>query len=93
MGPDAADQMPVGRLHIALLVGAAVTFKGSITTEEERKKLPPEVRARVGKIETIHVGSEAGQDFDQEGAAIGQPHKTRMVREIVGHAAPPAPSF
>lgn len=45
----------------------AVTFNGPVNTDEERKKIPAEVMARLGKIE---LGFEIGEDFEQEGAAV-----------------------
>ena len=70
-----------------------VTFQGSIASEEDRKKLPPAVRARVGKIEMINIGGETDGKFEQEGAAVGQPHKTRLERKVIHGEAPPDRSF
>lgn len=59
-----------------------VTFKGPINNDDDRKKLPPEVVARLNKIEKIDVGFEPGEDFEQEGAAIEPPAKTKIDRRI-----------
>ncbi|MFI5336454.1 MAG: PDZ domain-containing protein [Opitutales bacterium] len=70
-----------------------VTFKGSVNNEVDRQKLPPEVQARLGKIEKLDVEYETGGDFDQEGAAIGPMRKTRIQYRFHTGEAPPAPSF
>lgn len=71
----------------------AVTFKGPITDEADRKKLPAEVVARLDKIDKLDVGGEPGEDFEVDAAAINPPEKTKIslppaLREIGQPAAP-----
>lgn len=67
-----------------------VTFKGPINDADDRKKLPPEVVARLNKIEKIDVGFEPGEDFEQEGAAVEPPAKTKISRRIERSRQDPA---
>lgn len=60
-----------------------VTFKGPINNGEDHKKLPPEVVARLDKIEKMDVGYEPGADFEQDATAIKPADKTKI-------SAPPA---
>jgi hypothetical protein len=55
-----------------------VTFKGPINNEADRKKLPPEVVARLNQIEKIDLDAQPGADFQQEGVAIPPPQKTKI---------------
>lgn len=59
----------------------AVTFKGPINTDEERSKLPAEVKKRLGKIDAATIDFEADESLEQEGAAV-KPDKTRTSREL-----------
>lgn len=43
------------------------TFSGPVSTDEERKKIPADVMARLSKIE---LSFELGSDFEHEGAAV-----------------------
>lgn len=45
------------------------TFNGPVNTEEDRKKIPADVMARLGKIE---LSFEIGDDFEQEGATVDE---------------------
>lgn len=72
-----------------------VTYKGAINNDEDRKKLPPEVMARLNKIEKIDVDFQPGEDFEQKGAAVEPPAKTKIGQPIKrnlgrSHRAPPA---
>lgn len=58
-----------------------VTFKGPITTDEERDKLPAEVKKRLGKIDSANIDFEADETLEQEGAAV-KPDKTKTSREL-----------
>lgn len=58
-----------------------VTFKGPINTDEEREKLPPEVKKRLGKIDSATIDFEADDSLEQEGAAV-KPDKTKTSREL-----------
>lgn len=60
-----------------------VTFKGAINDEADRKKLPPEVVARLNKIEKIDVDFQPGEDFEQEGAAVEPSTKTTKIRHSI----------
>ncbi|HLP26652.1 MAG TPA: PDZ domain-containing protein, partial [Acidobacteriota bacterium] len=58
-----------------------VTFKGPINTDEERNKLPAEVKKRLGKIDDATIDFEADDSLEQEGAAV-KPDKTKTSREL-----------
>lgn len=60
----------------------AVTFKGPINTDEEREKLPAEVKKRLGKIDSATIDFEADESLEQEGAAV-RPDKTKTRSEPV----------
>jgi len=64
----------------------SVTFKGPINTDEERDKLPPEVKKRLGKIDSATIDFEADDNLEQEGAAVKAPEKTKTS----GRPAPDA---
>jgi hypothetical protein len=55
-----------------------VTFKGAINNAEDHQKLPPEVVARLEKIEHLDVSSEPGEDFEQDATAVSPPEKTKI---------------
>ncbi len=55
-----------------------VTFKGPINNDADRKKLPPEVIARLNQIEKVDVSFQPGEDFQQEGTAVPPPQKTKI---------------
>lgn len=59
----------------------SVTFKGPINTDEERNKLPVEVKKRLGKIDDATIDFEADESLEQEGAAV-KPEKARTSREL-----------
>lgn len=60
-----------------------VTFQGPITTEEERKKLPPEVLKQLEKLDSDPVGFEAGEKFEREVVPLpGEPAKTKIRQEL-----------
>lgn len=58
-----------------------VTFKGPISTDEEREKLPAEVKKRLGKIDSANIDFEADDTLEQEGAAV-TPGKTKTSHEL-----------
>lgn len=58
-----------------------VTFKGPINTDEERDKLPAEVKKRLGKIDSATIDFEADDSLEQEGAAV-KPDKAKTSREL-----------
>ncbi|MBI2511375.1 MAG: PDZ domain-containing protein [Opitutae bacterium] len=58
-----------------------VTFKGPINTDEEREKLPAEVKKRLGKIDSATIDFEADESLEQEGAAVKAPEKTKTSTE------------
>jgi len=70
-----------------------VTFKGPINNEEERQKLPPEVTARLNKIQNVDFSLERGDDFEQEGAALEAPVKSKISQPAPVEAAPRLQSF
>jgi hypothetical protein len=59
-----------------------VTFQGPINTDEEREKLPAEVKKRLGKIDSATIDFEADDSLEQEGAAVKSPEKTKTSREL-----------
>jgi hypothetical protein len=71
-----------------------VTFQGPINTDEERKKLPPEVLKQLEKLDTDTISFEAGEKFQHEVLPLpGEPVKTK-IRRALGHPAhPPARAF
>ncbi len=44
----------------------SVLFSGPVTTEEERRKVPPEVMKRLEKLDTDSLDVDPGQDFKTE---------------------------
>jgi serine protease Do len=64
-----------------------VLFKGPINNEEDRRKLPPEVLARLDKIEQADVSFEAGDDFQQD-TVVQPPQKTKIALPDVAHERP-----
>lgn len=64
-----------------------VTFQGPINTEEERKKLPPEVVKQLEKLDNDTISFEAGEKFEHEVLPLpAEPAKTKIRREL-GHPA------
>jgi hypothetical protein len=59
-----------------------VTFKGPLTSEEDHRKLPPEVATRLKKIQQIEVGEQAGEDFEQEGVTVRREHKISLPHPL-----------
>ncbi len=64
-----------------------VTFQGPINTEEERKKLPPEVVKQLEKLDNDTISFEAGEKFEHEVLPL-EPAKTR-IRRVLGHPVKP----
>jgi len=62
-----------------------VTFEGPINTDEQRQALPPEVKERLKKLDTLSIDFQADDSLQQEGAAVKPTQRTRV--EIV-----PAPA-
>ena len=66
-----------------------VTFQGPINTEEERKKLPPEVVKQLEKLDNDSISFEAGEKFEREVLPLpSEPAKTKIRREL-GRPADP----
>lgn len=60
-----------------------VTFEGPINTEEERKKLPPEVMKQLEKLDNDTISFEAGEKFQHEMLPLpGEPAKTKIGHKI-----------
>jgi serine protease Do len=60
-----------------------VTFQGPINTEEERKKLPPEVMKQLEKLDHDTISFEPGEKFEHETLPLpSQPAKTKIRREL-----------
>lgn len=67
-----------------------VTFQGPINTEEERKKLPPEVVRQLEKLDNDTISFEAGEKFEHEVLPLpGGPAKTK-IRQEIGRPGRPA---
>lgn len=67
-----------------------VTFQGPINTEEERKKLPPEVVKQLEKLDQDTISFEAGEKFEHEVLPLpAEPAKTKIRRDL-GEPARPA---
>jgi len=59
------------------------TFQGPITTEEERKKLPPEVLKQLEKLDRDTINFEAGEKFEREVLPLpAEPAKTKVRQEL-----------
>ena len=66
-----------------------VTFQGPVNTEEERKKLPPEVMKQLGKLDNDSISFEAGEKFEREVLPLpSEPAKTKIRQELSGPADP-----
>lgn len=66
-----------------------VTFQGPINTEEERKKLPPEVVKQLEKLDNDTISFEAGDKFEHEVLPLpAEPAKTKIRRELDRPASP-----
>ena len=60
-----------------------VAFSGPINTEEERSKLPAEVKKRLEKMDIDSFEFEAGKDFKPETVPLApEPSKTKISREL-----------
>ncbi len=64
-----------------------VLFKGPINNNDDRRKLPPEVLARLDQIEKADVSFEAGDDFKQD-TAVEPPQKTKIVLPDISDERP-----
>lgn len=69
-----------------------VTFQGPINTDEQREALPPEVKERLKKLETVHIEFNADESLQQEGAAVKPVEKTQARRALrIERGVPAAP--
>ncbi len=60
-----------------------VAFNGPINTEEERKKLPPDILRRLEKIESDSVSFEVNGDFEPETIPLApEAGRTKINREF-----------
>lgn len=58
-----------------------ITFHGPINNADDREKLPPEVMARLDKIENSELNDEPGEDFEQH-MAVEPPNKTKISQPL-----------
>lgn len=66
-----------------------VTFQGPINTDEERKKLPPEVMKQLEKLDNDTISFDAGEKFEREVLPLpSEPAKTK-IRQELGRPADP----
>lgn len=59
-----------------------VTFEGPINTDEQRAALPPEVKERLKKLDTVQIEFNADETLRQEGATVKPVEKAQTRREI-----------
>ena len=59
-------------------VSGQVIFDGPIDTDEQREQLPPEVKARLKKLEGTAIEFEANEELQQEGARLTPSTKSRI---------------
>ena len=60
-----------------------VTFQGPINSDEERKKLPPEVLKQLEKLDDDTISFEAGEKFKHELLPLpSEPARTKIRREL-----------
>jgi len=80
-----------GKRHLTVKdAKGTVAFDGPINTDEERKKLPPQVSKRLEKIESDTLSFDVSDDFSPEVVPLpAQPAKTKILREL-GAELPPA---
>ncbi len=70
-----------------------VTFEGPIMTEEDRKKLPDDVKKRIEKIEFSHFSFEPGDAFEVEAGKVTEPGKSKIRGEPARRGEPRAKSL
>lgn len=58
-----------------------VTFEGPINSEEDRKKLPDDVKKRIEKIEFSHFNFEPGDEFEIEAGKVSEPGRSKISGE------------
>lgn len=58
-----------------------ITFHGPINNSDDREKLPPEVMARLDKIEHSELNDEPGEEFEQR-MAIEPPHRIKIGQPL-----------
>ena len=66
-----------------------VTFEGPINNEEDRKKLPDDVKKRIEKIEFSHFNFEPGDEFEIEAGKVSEPGNTKISGEPARRAGRP----
>ncbi|WP_157693821.1 PDZ domain-containing protein [Opitutus sp. GAS368] len=60
-----------------------VTFQGPVNTEEDRKKLPPEVLQQLEKLDPDSINFEPGEKFRRDVLPLpGEPAKTKIRQEL-----------
>ncbi|MBA4138256.1 MAG: hypothetical protein C0518_13150 [Opitutus sp.] len=59
-----------------------ILFQGPINTDEQREKLPPEVKERLKKLDTLTIDFEADESLQQEGATVKPADKIKTSREL-----------
>ncbi|MBA3849804.1 MAG: hypothetical protein C0502_07385 [Opitutus sp.] len=57
-----------------------VLFEAPINTDEQRDKLPAEVKERLKKLDTLSIDFEADESLEQEGATVKPPQKEKTSR-------------
>jgi len=68
-------------------------FAGPVTTPEDRKALPPEVRERLDKLEGMQEFSfQTDEDFEGGDVQVARPTKTKIGYPPSGAQPPPPPS-
>lgn len=67
-----------------------VLFEGPINTDEQRQKLPAEVKERLKKLDAMSIDFDADENLEQEGAAVKPPQKAKTVQPTPALPASPA---
>ena len=67
-----------------------VTFEGPINTDEQRDKLPAEVKERLKKLDSMSIDFQADETLEQEGAAVKPPQKAKTSQPTPARPALPA---
>jgi serine protease Do len=66
-----------------------VTFEGPINSEEDRKKLPDDVKKRIEKIEFSHFNFEPGDEFEIEAGKVSEPGRSKISGEPARRSSRP----
>jgi serine protease Do len=71
----------------------AVTFEGPITSDEDKDKLPADVKKRIEKIEFSTFNFEPSDEFEIEAGEVKEERKTKIKGERRMRPAPKSPTL